>query len=137
MSYSFIFSKNEKGAYNYVNKMPNIERNILHGREVYIPLKWDDSLYLDQTLGDIGAFCVHEYSSTTDFFFLPNSTIDNLSFGIMDNVSREIEIIYNNSVFKRLNISFILEYDVLDYVKKKILVYGDPVLKNHFGKYQN
>lgn len=147
ITYAFLFQTDADGKYKHIHIMKDRvnERvlNPLYGKELYIPsIPGKDSL--SQALGNLGVFGNNEYDSTIDYFLLPDQTVDNLLFGIKDNVIAYIEDICEKQKAKakkeskwRFNMMFILENDVANFIKERSLKCNDELTLSLINTYIN
>lgn len=147
ITYDFLFQTDPERRYKYIHLMKERmnERvlNPLYGKELYIPsIPGKDSL--SQALGNLGAFGNNEYDSTVDYFLIPDQTIDNLLCGIKDKVIAYIENICEKQKAKakkeskwRFNMIFILENDVVNFIKERSLKCNDELTLSLINTYIN
>lgn len=127
ITYNFLFGKKANGEYNHIltiNK--NGKANPLYNKEIYIPKIERDRDVLFQSLGYIGCYANNYFDPTIDYIFLPDCTVDNFQFGIKDDFIKWIEFTCEEQKRKskdpkrwRFNMTFILENEVVDFIKQR------------------
>ena len=100
--------------------------NPIYGKEIYVPnLKNRDMGAIRQIIGNFGGYANTEYYEDTNVVLLSDDTLQLLKQGIKDNVILEIEKHYNQSNAKIFNIQFTSEADLIDWVKRRMILYPD------------
>ena len=138
ITYDFLLSKNKNGEYNHI--MLISEKNILYGKEIYIPkyiAKGRD--YLFQALGCIGSYGNNIYDDTIDYIFVTDNTIDSLMLGVKNGLIQEIEDICKNQIKSlknpskwRFNLKLIIERNVVEFIKNST----EPLAIEQILKYE-
>lgn len=134
ITYNFLFSKKEKGGYNHILSIDkNGVSNPLYNKEVYIPPSIDKNRdILFQALGYIGCYANNYFDTTIHYILLPNNTIDNIQFGVKDEVIQWIESTCDEQRSKskkpnswKFHMVFVLEDEVIQYIKQRSIKFDE------------
>ena len=111
--------------------------NPYSGREIYIcdGIAGDKSM-LEQMLGNLAAWsCSHIEDDDINTFLLSDKTVENLKNGIKDDTIQAIERLYNKSKSIIFEYLFIIEGDVLNFVKNWCDKFNDETTRYYYNLY--
>lgn len=124
ITHKFLFdSKIEK----VVRMNPVGYTHFLGGKEVFIFDPQGDFHTLAQCLGNIGAIPTREMSDSTDYIWLPESTIFDLKKGNKDKLIKFVEKYYNSSSSDKFLYKFILAEDVMQFLERRANEINDDI----------
>ena len=143
ITYEFLFGKNANGEYNHILSIDkNSITNPLYDKEIYVPTIDKNRDILFQSLGYTGCYANNYFDQTIDYILLPDRTIDSFQFGIKDDTIKWIESTCEEQKRKsknpkrwKFNMTFILENEVVEFVKKRAERVGEnciiELMKNY------
>lgn len=143
ITYKFLFGKNSNGDYNHILSIDkNSKTNPLYNKEIYIPTIDRNREVLFQSLGYMGSYANNYFDQTIDYILLPDKTVDNIQFGIKDEIIKWIESTCEeqkskskNSKRWRFNMTFVLENEVIDFVKNRAERVGEKCILDLMENY--
>lgn len=141
ITYDFIFKKKANGEYYYIQPIDkNSIINPLYNKEIYVPAIERNRDILIQSLGYMGCCSNNYFDSTIDYIFLPDSTVDNFQFGIKDDIIKWIESACEDQKSKnpklwKFSMKFIIENEVIDYIKKRAERVGEDCILDLMKNY--
>lgn len=121
------------------NRLQFIEdRNIIASKELYYGKGFKGKFELfNQITGNLGAAGDLLIYPATNILVISDSTVDNLSKGVIDETIEYIQDYYNNSKAITFEFSFLTESDILDFCKRRCEKCGDMVTLDLYNKYMN
>lgn len=125
ITYDFLFRKKANGEYNHILSIDkNSITNPLYNKEIYVPAIDKNRDILFQLLGYTGSYANNYFDNTIDYILLPDQTVDSFQFGIKDDIIKWIEGSCAEQKRKnpkrwRFNMIFILENEVVGFIKKR------------------
>lgn len=143
ISYDFLFSKKSGGEYNHILSIDkNDLTNPLYNKEIFVLNIDGNRDVMFQALGYTGCYANNFYDSTIHYILLPNSTIDKLLFEDKDEVIKWIETTCEEQRAKskdpkrwRFNMKFVLESEVVNFIKERALRVGEDCILDLIYKY--
>lgn len=157
VEFTKIISENKKVNYPDVKKNKNITydsvfnspfsvlkkvsndglTHIIGNRELFIYQPKGNKYLLWQMIGNMAGVGTDVFDvNSTDFIVLKDSTVEKLKDGIKDESIIIVENKYNESKSDVFSFNFILENDLMDYIKSSSIKSNDEVTLDILSKYE-
>ena len=111
--------------------------HIIGNRELFIYQPKGNKYLLWQMIGNMAGVGTDVFDvNSTDFIVLKDSTVEKLKDGIKDESIIIVENKYNESKSDVFSFNFILENDLMDYIKSSSIKSNDEVTLDILSKYE-